>query len=307
MSDPKSGLAARLADLKRAKHATVLAHVYTVPEVQENADFVGDSLGLSRQAAALDPSIRIIVFCGVHFMAETAAMLSPHRTVLLPDPAAGCPMADMVTDEDVRALRREHPGAAVACYVNSTAAVKAESDVCVTSSNAVRVISRLAEREVIFVPDRSLGLWVQKQVPDRHLILWDGFCPIHHAMLRSQVEAARRAHPGALVLAHPENTEELLELADFIGSTEQIVRHARESEGTEFIIATENGILHRLRAENPGKLFYPVAEWAVCPNMKKNTLENVVACLEGELNPVTVNPAVAARALRAINRMLELS
>ena len=165
--------------------------MYTVPEVQDVADFVGDSLGLSQQAAALDPSVRIIVFCGVHFMAETAAMLSPGRTVLLPDPTAGCPMADMVTDEDVRAMRREHPGAAVACYVNSTAAVKAESDVCVTSSNAVRVIARLAEREVIFVPDRSLGLWVQKQLPDKRLILWDGFCPIHHSMLRTQVESAR--------------------------------------------------------------------------------------------------------------------
>jgi quinolinate synthase len=302
-----SDLAARLAELKRAKRATVLAHVYTLPEVQDAADFVGDSLGLSQQAAGLDPSVRIIVFCGVHFMAETAALLSPGRTVLLPDPTAGCPMADMVTDEDVRAMRREHPGAAVACYVNSTAAVKAESDVCVTSSNAVRVISRLAEREVIFVPDRSLGLWVQKQLPGKQLILWDGFCPIHHSMLRTQVEAARRAHPGALVFAHPENTEELLELADFIGSTEQIVRHARESRGTEFIIATDNGILHRLRAQNPGKTFHPVAEWAVCPNMKKNTLASVVACLEGELNPVTVDPAVAARALRAINRMLELS
>jgi quinolinate synthase len=185
--------------------------------------------------------------------------------------------------------------------------VKAESDVCVTSSNAVRVISRLAEREVVFVPDRSLGLWVQKQLPDKRLILFDGFCPIHHSMLRTQVAAARAAHPGAFVLAHPENTEELLELADFIGSTEQIVRHAGVSAGTEFIIATENGILHRLRAQNPGKIFYPVAEWAVCPNMKKNTLEKVVACLESGLNPVRVDPAVAARALRAINRMLELS
>jgi quinolinate synthase len=300
-------LAARLAELKREKAATVLAHVYTLPEVQDAADFVGDSLGLSRQAASLDPSVRVIVFCGVHFMAETAAMLSPGRTVLLPDPRAGCPMADMVTAEDVRALRREHPRAAVACYVNSTAAVKAESDVCVTSSNAVRVISRLAEHEVIFVPDRSLGLWVQKQLPDKRLVLFDGFCPVHHSMMRTQVEAARMAHPGALVLAHPENTEELLELADFIGSTEQIVRHAGASAGTEFIVATENGILHRLRAQNPGKTFHPVAEWAVCPNMKLNTLEKVVACLEGGLNPVSVDRAVAVRALRAIERMLALS
>jgi quinolinate synthase len=185
--------------------------------------------------------------------------------------------------------------------------VKAESDVCVTSSNAVKVISRLAEHEVIFVPDRSLGLWVQKQLPDKRFVLFDGFCPVHHSMMRTQVEAARKAHPAALVLAHPENTEELLELADFIGSTEQIVRHARESRGTEFIIATENGILHRLRAENPGKTFHPVAEWALCPNMKQNTLEKVVACLEAGLNPVSVDPPVASRALRAIERMLALS
>jgi quinolinate synthase len=307
VNDPKTALVQRLSSLKREKHATVLAHVYTVPEVQDAADFVGDSLGLSQQAAALDPSIRIIVFCGVHFMAETAAMLSPDRAVLLPDPSAGCPMADMVSDADVRTMRREHPDAAVACYVNSTAAVKAESDVCVTSSNAVGIVSRLPEREVIFVPDRSLGLWVQKQVPEKRLILWDGSCPIHHSMLRSQVEAARRAQPRALVLAHPENTEGLLELADFIGSTEQIVQHARESKAKKFIIATENGILHRLRAQNPGKSFYPVAEWAVCPDMKKNTLQTVVACLEGELNRVTVDPIVAAYAVRAINRMLELS
>lgn len=307
MSGARDDLVGRLAALRRERHAVVLAHVYTPPEVQDAADYVGDSLGLSRQAAGLDPAVRIVVFAGVHFMAETAAMLSPGRTVLLPDPTAGCPMADMVSDADVRALRREHPGAAVACYVNSTAAVKAESDVCVTSSNAVRVISRLVERDVIFVPDRSLGLWVQGQLPGKRLILWEGYCPIHHAMLRSQVEEARRAHPGARVLAHPENTEELLELADFIGSTEQIVRHARESDGTEFIIATENGILHRLRAQNPGKTFHPVSERAVCADMKKNSLERVVACLEAGLNPVTVDPAVASRAVRAIERMLELS
>jgi quinolinate synthase len=307
VSASAEGLPGRLESLKRGKHATVLAHVYSRPEVQDAADFVGDSLGLSRRAAALDPSVRVLVFAGVHFMAETAAMLSPGRTVLLPDPAAGCPMADMITDEDVRALRREHPGAAVVCYVNSTAAVKAESDVCVTSSNAVRVIGRLSERDVVFVPDRSLGRWVQRQLPDKRLIFWDGFCPVHHAMLPAQVAAARKAHPGAPVLAHPENTEELLDHADFVGSTEQLAHHARQSAATEFIIATENGILHRLQAQNPGKVFYPVSQDAVCADMKKNTLERTVACLEGGLNPVAVDPAVAGRALRAIQRMLELS
>ena len=300
-------LSDRVLELKREKRAVVLAHVYAVPEVQDVADFVGDSLGLARQAAGLDGWARMVVFCGVHFMAETAAILLPGRTVVIPDPTAGCPMAEMVTAEDVEELRRSNPTAAVACYVNSTAAVKAASDVCVTSSNAAQVIGRLVNRDVIFVPDRSLGLWVQRQLPDKRLILWEGFCPVHHVMLRAEVADAILAHPDALVLAHPENTEELLELADFIGSTEQILRRARESDATEFIIATENGILHQLARQNPAKRFHSVSARATCPDMKKTTLAKVVDSLEQERHPVTVDPQVGAAALRAINRMLELS
>ncbi len=297
----------RVLELKREKRAMVLAHLYTLPEVQDAADFVGDSLALSREAAAVGGRAELVVFCGVHFMAETAAMLLPGRSVVIPDPTAGCPMAEMVSVEDVRELRRRHPGAAVACYVNSTAAVKAESDVCVTSSNAVRVIGQLPGGEVIFVPDRSLGLWVQRQLPDKRLVLWEGFCPVHHVMLRSQVAEAMLLHPDAQVLAHPENTEELLELADFIGSTEQILRHARQSSAREFIIATENGILHQLARQSPTKRFYPVSAHATCPNMKKVTLAKVAESLEHGRHLVTVDPAVSTAALRAINRMLELS
>jgi quinolinate synthase len=300
-------IVARINTLRDAKKAVILAHVYTLPAVQEIADYVGDSLGLSRKAAEKGTDRRMIVFCGVYFMAETAAILSPEKKVLVPDPAAGCPMADMIGAEDVRALRREHPGAAVACYVNSTAEVKAESDVCVTSANAVRIISRLPEKKVIFVPDGSLGAYVQAQVPDKMLFLWPGYCPTHHRMLREHLAAAKAAHPAALVLAHPENTADLLELADFIGSTGQMQEYAKNSGAGEFLIASENGLLARLARDNPGKLFHPVSSLAVCPNMKRTTLPKVLDALENETHPVRVDPAVAERALAAINRMLSLS
>lgn len=300
-------LAARIRELRDAKKAVILAHVYTLPEVQDVADYTGDSLGLSRKAAEKDTDSRMIVFCGVSFMAETAAILSPQKKVLMPDPGAGCPMADMIRGEDVRALRREHPGAAVACYVNSTAEVKAESDVCVTSANAVKIVSRLPERKVIFVPDASLGAFVQARVPDKEMVLWPGYCPTHHRMLREHVEAARTAHPGALVLAHPENTADLLELADFIGSTGQMQEYAKKSGAREFLIATENGLVARLARDNPGKLFHAVSPLAVCPNMKRTTLPKILDALENETYPVRVDPAVRQRALAAIDRMLALS
>jgi quinolinate synthase len=300
-------IVARIRELKAAKKAVILAHVYTLPAVQDMADYTGDSLGLSRKAAEKGTDSRLIVFCGVYFMAETAAILSPEKKVLVPDPAAGCPMADMIDAEDVRALRREHPGAAVACYVNSTAEVKGQSDVCVTSSNAVKIVSRLSERKVIFIPDGSLGAYVRAQVPDKELVLWPGYCPTHHRMLREHVEAARAAHPGALVLAHPENTADLLELADFIGSTGQMQEYAKKSAAREFLIASENGLVARLARDNAGKQFHPVSPLAVCPNLKRTTLAKVLDALENETHPVRVDPAVRQRALAAIDRMLALS
>jgi len=300
-------LIARIQELRAEKKAVILAHVYTRPEVQDIADYTGDSLGLSRKAAEKGTDHRMIVFCGVSFMAETASILSPEKKVLMPDPGAGCPMADMVTGEDVRALRREHPGAAVACYVNSTAEVKAESDVCVTSANAVKIIGRLSEKKVIFVPDGSLGAYVQARVKDKEMVLWKGYCPTHHRMLREHVESARAAHPLALVLAHPENTPDLLELADFIGSTGQMQEYVKKSGAREFLIASENGLVARLSKDNPGKTILPVSPLAVCPNMKKTTLPKVLDALENETHPVRVDPAVRQRALAAIERMLSLS
>jgi quinolinate synthase len=307
---PEAGreeLAARIRALCIDRAALILAHVYTLPEVQDVADYVGDSLGLSQQAARAGDQYRIILFCGVYFMAETAALLSPGKKVLVPDPSAGCPMADMVSAEEVRALRAAHPGALVACYVNSTVAVKAESDVCVTSSNAVKIVAQLPGEEVIFVPDESLGAYVQAQVPGKRLVLWPGFCPTHRCILPAHIDRAREAHPGALVLAHPECTGSVLALADFIGSTGQIQAYARSSKADEFIVASEHGILYRLAKDNPGKAFHPAADIAVCPNMKKTTLEKVLGSLEHEDNVVRVDEASRARALAAINRMLELS
>jgi quinolinate synthase len=307
MNGESTDLAQRIRGLAREKRAIILAHVYTRPEVQDIADYVGDSLGLSQKAAQKDDDRGIIVFCGVYFMAETAAILSPDKKVLVPDPEAGCPMASMVSAADVRDMRAGHPGAPVACYVNSTVEVKAESDVCVTSSNAVKIVRGLDSDEVIFVPDRSLGAYVQSQVPDKKLILWPGYCPTHHRMIAEFVEQARAEHPGALVMAHPENTRDILEKADFIGSTGQMQAHAAKSPAREFIVASENGLLYRLAKDNPGKRFHPVTRIAVCPNMKKTTLAKILDVLEREDNVVRVEEPVRSRALAAIQRMLALS
>ncbi len=297
----------RIDELRREKQAVILAHVYTLPAVQDIADYVGDSLGLSQKAAALGSGCRIIVFCGVRFMAETAAILSPRKKVLVPDPDAGCPMASMVSAADVRALRAEHPGAMVVCYVNSTVEVKAESDVCVTSSNAVKIVRRLPAGKIIFIPDRSLGAYVGSQVPEKELILWPGYCPTHHRMIAEQVSEAKAAHPEALVLAHPECTPDVLAFADFIGSTGQIQSYAAESKAREFIVASENGLLYRLGNDNPGKTFSPVTKLAVCPNMKKATPRKLLDVLEREDHEVRVDESLRKRALGAINRMLEMS
>jgi quinolinate synthase len=300
-------LAARIRALRAERKAVILAHVYTPIEVQQVADYTGDSLGLSRKAAEKGSDHRMIVFCGVRFMAETAAILSPEKTVVVPDPDAGCPMADMITAEAVRGLRRENPDAAVACYVNSTVEVKAECDVCVTSANAVKIVSRLPQRRVVFVPDECLGAWVQRKCPDKELVLWPGFCPTHHRITPEHVAAARAAHPGAVVMAHPECSMSVLDAADFIGSTGQMQDHAKTSGASSFVVASENGLLARLALDNPGKSFFPVTETAVCPNMKRSTLPLVLDALENATHVVRVDPVVGKRALAAINRMFELS
>ena len=291
-----------IARLRRERRAVILAHNYQPGEIQDLADFTGDSLELSRQAAVCEAPV--IVFCGVHFMAETAAILSPDKTVLLPDPRAGCPMADMIDAPGLRALRQRHPGAQVVCYVNSSAEVKAESDICCTSANAERVVASIPG-EVIFVPDRHLGAWVAGRL-GRELILWNGHCPTHARIQPAYVQQLREEHPQARVFVHPECRAAVAALADEVLSTGGMLRQARASAAREFIIATEVGLLHRLRAENPDKCFYPATPNATCPNMKRITPEKVARCL-AELAPrVSVPEPVRTRARQAIARMLAL-
>lgn len=293
----------KIERLKKDRNAVILAHNYQIDEVQDMADYVGDSLGLARQAAATDADV--IVFCGVHFMAETAAILSPEKTVILPDIKAGCPMADMVEAEDVKELRDAHPGIPVVCYVNSSAAVKAESDVCCTSSNAVEIVKGVPGEEIIFVPDQYLGAYAAKRAGKR-LVPWKGFCPTHMRILPDDIVARRREHPEARVVVHPECRAEVVELADAARSTGGILDYCKKTDAAEFIIGTEVGLLHRLRLENPGKMFYPASEAAICPNMKRIDLEKVLWALEDMEYVITVDPEIAARARRAIEAMVSV-
>jgi quinolinate synthase len=294
----------QILELKEKRGAVIIAHNYQLDEVQAIADFTGDSLELSRLAATL--SNDVVVFCGVHFMAETAAILSPEKTILIPDPKSGCPMADMVTAQNVRDLKAAHPGAKVVCYVNSSAEVKAESDICCTSSNAVKVCESLGDSKIIFVPDRNLGAFVAEQL-GKEFILYNGFCPTHERIRDTDVLELKEKHPEALVLAHPECNRPVRDLADELLSTGQMCRFAQASDRREFIIATELGINYRLRNENPGKTFYPVnPDRAVCPNMKKITLEKILWSLQDMKQRVTVPADVAVRAKGSIERMLEI-
>ena len=297
-----TGLADKIRDLKRKLNAVILVHNYQRDEVQEIADYLGDSLDLSRKAA--QTAAKIIVFCGVHFMAETAAILCPDRLVLLPDLDAGCPMADMITPEGLRDLKARHPGAVVAAYVNTSAAVKAEADICVTSANAAEIVSRLpADREIIFIPDQYLAAYVSKKT-GRKLIVWPGYCPTHVGILSEDIEREKRLHPGALVMVHPECPTATSDAAEEVLSTSGMARFARESSAREFIVGTEVGLISRLKRENPEKVFYPATERAVCPNMKRITLEKVLWSLEDRRYEVKVPEEIRARAKRAVDAML---
>ena len=291
--------------LKRERRAVILAHNYCRAEVQDVADFTGDSLELARRATEVDADV--IVFCGVYFMAETAAILNPGKTVLIPDPTAGCPMADMVTAAQLRELKAKHPSAAAVCYVNSTAEVKAECDICVTSGNAERVMATFPpDREIIFVPDQHLGSHIMGLL-GRKYILWPGYCPTHAALSAKAIADARAAHPGAPVLVHPECARDVREAADERLSTGGMCRYARESEAKEMLVGTEVGILHRLRQENPEKAFYPVNDRLVCPNMKKTTLDNLAAALREMKHRVVVPDDIAERARRAVEALLAIA
>jgi len=295
----------RIGRLKAERRAVILAHNYQLGEVQDIADFVGDSLELARRAAALT-DVERIVFCGVLFMAETAKILNPDRRVLMPDPNAGCPMADMITERQLAECKAEHAEAAVVCYVNSSAAIKAMSDICCTSANAAAVVASIpAGRPVLFIPDQSLGDYTARQL-GRDLILYPGYCPSHHRILPRDLREQRAAHPDAKVIVHPECTAEVIALADAVGSTSQILRFCRETDAREFVIGTEVGILHRLRRENPDRRFHPASPLADCPNMKLTTLEKVLWSLEDDAHEVTVPAAVSAGARRSIERMLAL-
>jgi len=295
----------KISELKKKHNAVILAHNYQRGEIQDVADFVGDSLGLSQQAARTDAGL--IVFCGVHFMAETAALLSPDKTVIMPDEHAGCPMASMITARELKEKKKLYPNAKVVCYVNTTAAVKAESDICCTSSNAVRIVSSIPEDEdIIFVPDKSLGAYVSSCL-GRDMIYWDGYSPTHNRSLAEQITKMKSEHPEAEVVVHPECTPDVIALADHVASTTGILNYAKSSNSKEFVIGTEIGILHRMKKENPDKTFMPVTPLSDCPNMKLNTLEKLLWSLEDIQFVVTVPEEIAVEARKAIQRMLELS
>jgi quinolinate synthase len=292
----------RIARLKRERNAVILAHNYQRGEVQDIADFVGDSLELSQNAATTDAEV--IVFCGVHFMAETASILCPERIVLLPDKNAGCPMANMITAEELIRRKKHLPGAAVVCYVNSTAAVKAESDICCTSANAVKVIQRLDAQEILFVPDQYLGQYVSTQT-DKKMHFWPGYCPTHMKILPKHITGLRQKHPQARVVVHPECRPDVIGLADEVLSTGGMCRYAGRKDVSQMIVGTETGIIHRLRRENPGKEFIPASEKAVCPNMKLITLHKVLRSLEEMKPEVKVPEEIRLQAKIAVDRMLQ--
>jgi quinolinate synthase len=303
----RRGLVADILRLKEERRAVILAHNYQRGEIQDVADFLGDSLGLTQQAAKTDA--KVIVFCGVHFMAETAAIMNPDKIVVIPDREAGCSLAAMISGESLRRWKAEHPGAAVVTYINCTAEVKAESDYICTSTNALKVVEAVPpEKEILFAPDQFLGAWV-KQKTGRTMHLWPGYCHVHNRIDTGRIKSLKADHPQAKFIMHPECgcLSTCLPMADKVVSTEGIVKHCREAPDREFIVGTEVGILHRLKKESPAKVFYPAAEEAACEFMKLNTLEKLLASLEDLEVRVTVPPEIAKKARRAIERMLEIS
>lgn len=291
--------------LKREKNAVILAHYYVPAEVQEIADFVGDSFYLAKIAKV--STADIIVFCGVYFMGESAKILNPGKKVLMPDPKADCAMAHMVAPNMIEQMRAKYDDLAVVCYINSTAELKCQSDVCVTSSNAVKIVKKLPNKNIFFIPDRNLGSFVAKQVPEKNIILNDGCCPIHAKLTVEQVNRALADHPNALVLSHPECEGSVLSASDFIGSTADIISFAKDSRDSEFIVCTEVGVDYKLISDNPDKRFYFPNPHPCCTDMKRNTLENVLAVLKNENHTVEISEDVRQRALIPLNRMLELA
>jgi quinolinate synthase len=299
--DRQPELTEKILRLKKKRNAVILVHNYQLGEVQDIADFVGDSLDLSQNAAKTDADV--IVFCGVHFMAETASILCPDKTVLLPDEHAGCPMANMITALQLRAKKKEHPQATVVCYINSSAEVKAESYICCTSANAVAVVESLDCGEILFVPDQYLGHYISTKT-SKKMVLWPGFCPTHARIMPEYIVKLRHEYPEAKVVVHPECRPDVIALADEVLSTSGMIKFARREDVQEVIVGTEMGIIYRLKKENPGKRFIPVSEQAICPNMKLITLEKVLWSLEEMAPEVKVPEKIRLKAKAAVDRML---
>lgn len=295
----------QIKKLKKEKHAIILAHYYVTGEVQEIADYIGDSYYLSK--VAKDTDADMIVFCGVSFMGESAAILNPDKKVLMPDMRADCAMAHMVDLKNVEKMKQEYEDLVVVCYINSTAEIKTYSDVCVTSANAVKIVKNLPNQNIFFIPDGNLGRYVAEQVPEKNIILNDGYCPIHAAMTQESVLKAKKAHPEAKFVVHPECTKELLDLADYIGSTSGIIQFVKKDGGKEYIVGTEEGVLYELRKENPEKQFYLLSEKQLCMDMKYITLEKILSVLENETNEMVVSEELRRKALAPLERMLELA
>jgi quinolinate synthase len=296
-------IAAEISRLKAERKAVILAHNYQLAQVQDLADFLGDSLGLSQQATRTDA--KVIIFCGVDFMAETAAVLNPGKIVIHPAPEAMCPMSMMIDADNVRELKRQHPGAPVVAYVNTSAEVKAESDICCTSSNAVKVVQSLPDREVIFIPDQNLGLYVRRFVRDKTIHLWPGYCPTHQQIKKEDILRLKREHPRAIAIVHPECVPEVIDAADKAFSTEGLIGFIKSSGESEFIIGTEGGLIHRLKKEAPGRIFYEVPN-AVCPTMKKITPAHILKSLQTLEPRVTIPKDIMERARGPIERMVNM-
>lgn len=302
-AERKQQLLSEINTLKKERNAIILSHLYERIEVQDIADYHGDSLGLSQQAA--QTNAEVIVFCGVHFMAETAKLLSPQKTVYLANPNAGCPMADMITREELIQFKAQYPGVPVVAYVNTSADVKAESEYCCTSANAVDVVRKIGAPRVLFIPDKHLGQFVQSQLPEVEIICWEGFCPTHLRMDPNDVVKLKKEYPEAKVLVHPECDTPMKEMADFIGSTTAIVQTAKASDASVFIVCTEDGVSQRLSEDCPDKLFItPTRASAVCPNMKLTRLENIKKALMGQVEEILIPDEVAAKARKCIDSMM---
>jgi quinolinate synthase len=306
MNDSPQETIAAINRLRRERRAVILAHTYQPAEVQDIADYVGDSYGVSAQAAAIKDA-ELIVFCGVQFMAETAAILNPTRKVVMPDASAGCPMADMITADALRAFKAKHPGAPVVCYINSTAEVKAESDICCTSSNAVEVVKSLGDvEEILFVPDQYLGHFIENRL-GRKLVLWEGFCPTHYSLGPETIARMKADYPDAIVLVHPETRSETQAAADHVLSTGQMIDLVKGREGQRYLIGTEEGLLHTLRKAAPGCEFIALSQFLRCPNMKKTSLPKILRALETGETQISVDPKVAIGAKKAIDAMFAIS